>query len=917
MQVQIPSVALPPADGPESRVVLRDGTAAIVRITEPGDLAALRRFFHQLSAESHWRRFFTLGDPDDTLLESFCDSANPARQASLAVLRLVDGELQPIAVGSYLDLGDGAAEAAFAVSDAFQGKGLGTILLERLAAMAAAHGFRAFEATVLADNARMLEVFHESGFEIRSKSERGTIEVRLSLNPTSESVASADRRHASATVASMRPLLAPRTVAVVGASREPGSIGARLLHAIVTGGFAGRIYPINPNAAQLERLRCYPTIADAPHDVDLALIAVPTSAVVGVVEQCADAGVKALAVITAGFAETGEAGRVRQQQLVDKVRGHGLRMLGPNCMGLLNTAANQRLNASFSAIVPPAGRVAFSSQSGALGLAILELATQRQIGLSAFVSVGNKADVSSNDLLEYWEADEATAVILLYLESFGNPRRFARIARRIGRKKPIVALKAGRTQAGVRAAASHTAALAASDVAVDALFQQSGVIRAETIDEMFDIAACLDLQPLPAGRRVAIVTNAGGPGILTVDACEGNGLTVAPLSPETRARLRKFLPPEASVGNPVDMVASAGPDAYRQTVEATLRAPECDALVVVYTPVDPRSAPSTLQAIGDGIAAARRAGATRNPVLACLMAGPERLRQLEAAGERVPTYAYPENCARALAHVARYAEWRAQTPPLLWTFDDIHVDDGRGVCRHALEARGEGWLTGDEVGAVLGAYSLPLAAGMLAHSSDDAAAFAHVLGFPVAAKLASRKLPHKTDAGGVQLNLGSEAAVRSAYDDILARGRRLVKDEDVDGILIQPMITGGVETMIGVSFDPVFGPLVAFGLGGIHVEILGDVRFRIAPLTDRDADDLLHEIKGVRLLQGYRGHPPADIDALRELVLRISRLAIDIPEIAEVDLNPVIALTPGHGCRIVDARIKVRPLPPFMQVPRC
>ena len=727
MQVQVAGAALQSADGSDSRVILRDGTAATVRTTVPSDLAALRRFFHELSAESHWRRFFTLADPQDALLESFCDSADPARRASLVVLRQVEGELRPIAVGSYIELGKGEAEAAFTVSDAFQGKGLGTILLERLAAMAAANGFRAFEATVLPDNAPMLEVFFESGFEIRSRSERGSITVRLSLNPTSESVTSSERRQAAATVTSMRPLLAPRSVAVIGASREPASIGARLLHAIVSGGFAGNVYPINPNATQLEGLPCYASIASAPHDVDLAIVAVPAAAVVGVVELCARAGVKALAVISAGFAEMGDVGRARQQQLIDTVRGHGLRMIGPNCMGLLCTAADLRLNASFSPIVPPAGRIALSSQSGALGLAILELASQRRLGLSAFVSVGNKADVSSNDLLEYWEADASTGVILLYLESFGNPRRFARIARRVGRKKPIVALKAGRTHAGGRAAASHTAALAASDVAVDALFHQSGVIRAETIDEMFDIAACLDLQPLPPGRRVAIVTNAGGPGILTVDACEANGLSVTPFSPETQARLRAFLPSEASVGNPVDMVASAGPDAYRQAIEATLTAPECDALVVVYTPVDPRSSPATLQAIGEGIAAARRAGATRQPVLACVMAGPERLQQLDAGGESVPTYAYPENCARALAKAVHYAEWRAQTPPLLWSFDDIHVDEAREVCRRALERHGDGWLSSDEVGAVLGAFGLPLVAGMLAHSSDEAAALAQVL----------------------------------------------------------------------------------------------------------------------------------------------------------------------------------------------
>jgi acyl-CoA synthetase (NDP forming) len=563
-----------------------------------------------------------------------------------------------------------------------------------------------------------------------------------------------------------------------------------------------------------------------------------------------------------------------------------------------------QLNASFSPLVPPAGRVAFSSQSGALGMAILELATERQVGLSSFVSVGNKADVSSNDLLEYWEADPNTSVILLYLESFGNPRRFARLARRIARTKPIVAVKAGRTRAGSRAAGSHTAALAASDVAVDALFHQAGVLRADTMDELFDIAACLDSQPLPPGRRVAIVTNAGGPGILAVDACEAAGLTIVPFVAATRERLSTFLPAEASLGNPVDMVASAGPDAYKRALEIALAADEVDAVMVIYTPVDPRSADATLQAIREGIAAGRAAGATRKPVLACLMAAHGRPQPLDVNGERIPAYAFPENAARALAKAATYADWRAQPPALLWNFDDVRVDEARAVCRRAIEARGEGWLTGDETRELLGAFGVPLAAGMLAHSPDEAVALARVLGFPVAAKLASHRVQHKSDVGGVRLNLTSDSAVKRAYAEIMARGRTLAAESDIDGVLIQSMITDGVETMIGVSDDPLFGPLVAFGLGGIHVEILGDVRFRVAPLTDRDADELLHEIRGLPLLNGYRGHPPADLDALRELLLRISRLAVDVPEILELDLNPVMAMSPGHGCRIVDARIK-------------
>jgi acetate---CoA ligase (ADP-forming) len=900
-------VVSPPAiDQTPSRVILRDGTIALLRVTTPDDRDALRRFYHDLSPESHRRRFFSLAAPTEALIDSFSDSANPSRQATLVALRQVEGELRPIAVGSYVDLGKRAAEAAFAVADGFQGKGLGTTLLERLATLAAANGFVRFEAMVLPENHAMLEVFQESGFEIRSRSESGCITVLLSLSPTSESVAAAERRQAIATVASMHPLMTPRTIAVVGASRDRTRIGHRVLKAIVDAKFTGAIYPINPNATEIEGLVCYRSIAAAPGGVDLAVIAVPPPQVIDVVDQCAAAGVKSLIVITAGFAETGPEGRALQQRLLDTVRGHGMRMVGPNCMGMLNTAPEVQLNASFSPIVPPAGRVAFSSQSGALGLSILELASERGVGLSSFVSVGNKADVSSNDLLEYWEADARTSVILLYLESFGNPRRFARLARRIGRTKPIVAVKSGRTRAGSRAAGGHTAALAASDIAVDALFHQAGVIRADTIDELFDIAACLDAQPLPPGRRVAIVTNAGGPGILAVDACEAAGLAVVPMTPQTRERLSAFLPPEASVANPIDMVASATPEAYRRAIQTALTADETDALLVIYTPVDPLHAGDTVQAIRGGIADARAAGAVGKPVLACLMAGHARQLPLDVGEERIPTFAFPENAVRALAKAVIYAEWRAQAPALFWNFEDIRVDDARAVCQQSIAARGDGWLSNEEVASVLGAFGVSLAAGMLAHSAEQAAAFARVLGFPVAAKLAARRVQHKSDIGAVRLNLASDSAVRRAYSEIVARARSIGGDAEVDGVLIQQMIEGGVETMIGISDDPLFGPLIAFGLGGIHVEILGDVRFRLGPLSDRDADELLHEIKGLPLLEGYRGHPPGDLTALRELLLRVSRLAIDVPEIVELDLNPALAMSPGNGYRIVDARIKVQ-----------
>jgi acyl-CoA synthetase (NDP forming) len=600
-------------------------------------------------------------------------------------------------------------------------------------------------------------------------------------------------------------------------------------------------------------------------------------------------------VITAGFAETDDNGKALQKRLLEKVRGYGVRMVGPNCMGLLNTEPDVRLNASFSPVFPPPGRIAMSSQSGALGLAILALAAERQLGISTFVSVGNKADVSGNDLLQYWEVDDGTGVILLYLESFGNPRRFARIARRVSRTKPIIAVKAGRTLAGRRAAGSHTAALAANDVAVDALFRQTGVIRAETLDEMFDIASALDSQPLPKGRRIAIVTNAGGPGILCADACEAGGLIIPELSDEIRAELRAFLPAAASVSNPVDMIASARADSYRKTIETVLPAPEVDAMIVIYIPVDRNDSHSVAQAIKDGVARARTMSGGEKPVLACLMANDES-HILKLDQETIPSYLFPESAAKVLAKAANYGEWRSKPLALVPGFPDVKKDEAKEIVRRAIETRGGGWLLGEEARAVLSAFGIPQVAGGLARTADEAVMIASSLGFPVAAKLASQRVLHKSDIGAVRLNLQYEDEVRRAFDEI--------KQDGMEGIVIQKMIRNGFELMIGVAEDPLFGPLIAFGLGGIYVEILADVSFRVTPLTDQDAEEMIRSIRGYRLLEGYRGHAPADIKAIQEVLLRVSRMVEDIPEIRELDLNPIFALSPGEGCAVVDARIR-------------
>ena len=899
--------SLPAADTADSRrIVLKDGSVATVRAATSADVPAMRHFFLNLSPDSRYRRFFTASEPPDALIQRLSDSTDPARNLTLIVERSVDSQVRIVAAASYTAISAEVADAAFAVADQFQGKGLGTALLERLALAAADAGFRRFQAETLVSNTPMLEVFRDSGFEIRSKSSGGSVDVRLSLAPSAATVSAEERRDRLATAASLRPLLEPRAVAVVGASRDPSGIGRRVLDAVLAAGFNGNVFAVNPKAAEVAGLSAYASARDLPEGVDLAVVAVPAPAVLAVVDDCAAAGVKSLVVITAGFAEAGPEGRALQDQLAEKVRNHGMRMVGPNCMGLLNASAGVRLNASFSPIMPPGGHLGLMSQSGALGIAIIQLAIVRQLGLSTFVSAGNKADVSGNDLLEYWEGDPSTQVILLYLESFGNPRRFARLARRVARQKPIVAVKSGRTRSGSLAASSHTAALAASDVAVDALFHQSGVIRADTLDEMFDIAACLDMQPLPHGRRIAVVTNAGGPGILAADACEAAGLTLPELSSATRAQVLASLPAMASCRNPVDMIASAGPVEYERTIEALLAAPEIDALLIIFTPVEAGRTPEVLQAVSRGVSAGRRSGGNLKPVLACILADAGRALPLETGAERVPAFVFPENAARALGKVATYAEWRAQPPALFWGFDDIRLDDARAVCREAVAVRGDTWLTDDEIRRVLEAFALPVVPGGVAKTADEAAAIATAIGFPVAAKISASRMTHKTDMGGVRLQLTDASAVRQTFDDIVGAARRNLPAEAILGVLIQTMATGGVETMMGIAQDPLFGPVVAFGLGGIHVEVLGDVRFRLAPLTDRDVDELLHEIKGFKLLQGYRGHPAADIEALRDVLLRLSRLADDVPEIAELDLNPVIALAPGSGCRIVDARIRVK-----------
>ncbi len=899
---------LPPTyqDSAESgRLILRDGSTAFIRLSEPSDKDALRDFFYQLSPESRKRRFFSSAKPSEALIERQCDSSNPRSRLTLIVSRIVEGTSRIIATGSYAARDDTTAEVAFAVDDEFQGKGLGGLLLERLALLAARNGFTRFWALTRIENQLMLETFRRSGFPLHSKVEDECVEIDFSVAPSRDSVSRSETRDQVFTTASLLPIFRPRSIAFIGASRDTSSVGYRILEALVAGGFRGPIYAVNPNAARIASLPVYASARQIPAGTDLAIVVIPREAVLPAVDDCAAAGIRALVVITAGFADAGEEGRVLQEKLLERVRGHGMRMVGPNSMGLINAHPGIRLNASLSHSLPPHGSVAMSSQSGALGLAMLALARQRHLGVSTFVSVGNKADISGNDLLQYWQGDETTRVILLYLESFGNPRRFARIARAVSRSKPIVVVKAARRAAVEEAAGAGSAAFAEGDAPVDALFRQTGVIRAETLDEMFDLAAALDRQPLPAGRRVAILSDGGGPGILCAGACEAARLSVPPLSDSTRERLTALLPQGTRIGNPLEFAFSPSADPYARAVETLLSAPDVDALIAIHTPLDADGSAATLEAIRQGVAAGRASGGAGKPVLACLVAKEDTAPPILTGGESIPTYAFPESAARVLGKVAAYAAWRAGPHGVIPDFDDIDPAAARRICGKAVEERGAGWLSAEEAREVLTVMRLPVAAGGVARTADEAVLLARDIGFPVALKLDSRRILHKTEKGAIHLNVADEAAVRGAFGEI----RRSVEAHDglgaMEGVLVAPMAENLVEVRVRMVEDPSFGPLIAFGLGGIYVEVTADVSVRVTPLTDRAAAAMVREIRGYRLLEGHRGHRPADIEAIQDILLRASRLVEEVPDIAELELSPVFAGPPGEGCRIADARIRV------------
>jgi acetyl coenzyme A synthetase (ADP forming)-like protein len=860
-------------------VILRDGSTLRLRAPVAADADAMLEFFAGLSERSRYLRYHGVPAVGPKLVEPVLD---PDWHERGALIGCLEGHV--VALANWVRLRDPrAAEVAFTVADGYQRRGIGTRLLEQLAERAAEAGIEEFVAEVLRENDTMLAVFRDAGFDVTRAAEGGEVEIRFALEPTTDYREHVAARDHEAVRASLEPFFRPASLAVIGASRRRGSIGGELFRNVLGGDFEGSAYPVNRRAEPVAGVHGYQSVADIPGGVELAVVCVPGEQVLPAAEEALEAGVRALVVISAGFAETGAAGAARQEQLLALVRDHGARLLGPNCLGIASSPVH--LNATFAPRSFPSGKIGFSSQSGALGLALLERAEATGLGVTSFVSIGNKADVSSNDLLEWWEDDDETEMVILYLESFGNPRAFARIARRLARRKPILALKGGTTRAGSRAAGSHTAALAGSDAAVEALFRQAGVIRAHTLDELIDVASLLTVQPVPRGRHVALLTNAGGLGILAADACEAAGLELPQPGEETRKALAETMPPEGSMANPIDLLGGANAQSFAHALPPVLQDPAFDAVIVLFVP----TVGTDEEAVGAAISRAAATGDGK-PVLCVFLSAKGAPGSLRSEAP-VPSFTYPEAAARALGRVAERGEWLRRPPGEVPELEPDR-EAAETTVHEALTSGGDGWLDAAATRRLLEAYGLPLVPERVVATAAEAVEAARELGFPVVLKTATPGA-HKTEQGGVALELEDGAAV-------LAAGERIGGP-----LLVQPFVRGGTELLAGAVQDPVFGPLVAFGPGGVLAELIGQAQFRLAPLTDHDAEELVRSGKAGQLVGGFRGAPPADQAALVDLLLRLSLLASDLPDVAELDLNPVLALE--HGSIAVDARVRVAP----------
>jgi acetyl coenzyme A synthetase (ADP forming)-like protein len=890
----------------ESEVLLRDGSRILLRPIRIDDTKRLIAFFSRLSTRTKYLRFQHI--PKEMGLDEatrFCTVDYTNTFALVAEVAKQQGK-EIVAIGRYCRLPRAhSAEVDFVIEDSYQGKGIGTRLMEQLSNAALDNGITTFEGDVLAENDQMINVLRAYGFHITSELEAGVYHFTCPITRTGKVIKKWEERERIATVASVRPILSPNSVALIGASRHRGTIGRLLLQGMLQGGFSGTVYPVNPEASSVMSVKAYPSVLDVPGNVDLAIIAVPAPAVNKVADECGRKGVRSIIVISDGFKERGPEGAAMEKELRNIALGHGMRLVGPNCMGVINTDPAVALNATFSSVFPPQGNVAFLSQSGAMGLIILEYASNLNMGISTFVSVGNRADVSSNDLLQYWEQDPATKAILLYLESFGNPRNFGRIARRVSAKKPIVVVKSGSTQAGARAASSHTGAMATSDVASDVLFRHAGIIRVNTMEELFDVAILLSNQPLPRGKRLVIVTNGGGPGIIAADASARNGLLLPEFSEDTTSKLKSVLERDVRLNNPLDTTAGATAEEFYQILKVLAGDKDNDAVLVMFIPPVVIGTEAMEDAIRHVAPVFWRQG---KPLLACFLGERGFKAKLGSSGKYVPCYHFPEEAVSALARAVEYAEMRRKPKGTIPRIRGIKRKKAREIVERAMTRSSQRplWLSAREMAGLLGCYGIRFAETLMAKTPSEAAASASKIGFPVAVKLASPTISHKTDVDGVKLDLSSISEVKRAFRDIKKSLVKIGRAQEMEGVTVQPMISEGVETIVGVTQDPIFGPLLMFGSGGIYAELIKDVVFNIHPLTNLDAREMVSSIKMAELFKGYRGLPPSDTQAIEDLLLRVSALVEDMPQIAELDFNPVKVMPQGEGYWVVDARIMVK-----------
>ena len=874
--------------------LLTDGATIEIRPARPGDFDAVRDMHAKMSPDNLYLRFFSMSPyAAEQEARRACREPGPDHAALLALL---DGEV--VGCGTYEQAGAGStsAEIAMAVADDLHNRGIGMLLLEHLVSLARGRGYRAFTAETLSENAAMLRVFADAGLPMHRSLADGAYDFTFPL-PTGETDDALGTyrdtvavRERSADVASMRPVLAPASVAVIGASRRPGSVGRAILRNIITGGFPGPVYPVNPHAAELDGIACLPSAAALPEHVDLAVIAAPAGAVLGIADDCGRRGVKGLVVIAAAL------GGPARAELLDICRRHGMRMVGQASLGVANPGIG--LNATFAARHPAAGVAGLALQStGGTGFVLVEHLSRLGVGISSLVSFGDKDDVSGTDMVQWWEVDGQTKLALLYLESIGNPPKFARTARRVGRTMPVLTVDVGRSAAGKRLAGARAARAATPLVTRRALFEQAGIIAAADLGELLDAATLLAAQPVPAGDRVGVVSNTRGGVVLAADACGDAGLQIASLTGDTQRALRDMLPSQAAVAGPVDTTVLVAPGSFRRCLEAVGADPGVDAVLALTTTTGSGN-------LVPEVAAAR----LPVPVAAAVMDQVEVVRLLPGpAGDSapVPAYAYPGSAARALGHAARYGIWRATPPGHIPDLDGLRQDRARELVAGFLAAPSRGgWLPLDPTVELLGCYGIPLADSIGVVSEEAAAAAAERFGGPVALRADVPGLLRTSDARDVLTDLHGPDEVR--------RGFRLLREvfgSRLIGVIVQPVVTGGVEVMISVLRERVAGPLVLFGVGGAADDVQADRAARLAPLTDSDADDLIRSVRAAPRLLGRRGERAADLAALRDMLLRVSRMADDLPQIAELELSPVIARP--NGVQAVDGRIRIQAAEPI------